>query len=191
MGWKPAAHVFWVELVRTAGWCTQGPLCSQLVPLRPGYLGGRTHTALPHWRISYALHLCLFVYPLPSSFYLIEFKSLMNWRFNCKSIQKRGNAACGALQVGEQCGVERFRRWHAPAPSKSNLLVVQWLALCAFTAEGAGSIPGWGSKILQAAVQEKKKKDDMLRGTNVVLNSWTSFDFVQIYSENHCCFSIF
>lgn len=31
------------------------------------------NTALPHWRISYALHLCLFAYPLPSSFYLIEF----------------------------------------------------------------------------------------------------------------------
>ena len=29
-------------------------------------------------------------------------------------------------------------------------LVVQWLGLCAFTAEGPGLIPGWGDKILQA-----------------------------------------
>ena len=31
-----------------------------------------------------------------------------------------------------------------------NSLVVQWLGLRAFTAEGPGSIPGWGTKILQA-----------------------------------------
>ena len=32
-----------------------------------------------------------------------------------------------------------------------NSLAVQWLGLSAFTAEGSGSIPGWGTKILQAA----------------------------------------
>ena len=37
-------------------------------------------------------------------------------------------------------------------------LAVQGLGFSAFTAEGAGSVPGWGSKILQAAVQEKKKR---------------------------------
>ena len=31
-----------------------------------------------------------------------------------------------------------------------NSLVVQWLGLCAFTADGAGSIPGGGTKIPQA-----------------------------------------
>ena len=31
-----------------------------------------------------------------------------------------------------------------------NSLVVQWLGLHTFTAEGAGSIPGWGTKIPQA-----------------------------------------
>ena len=31
-----------------------------------------------------------------------------------------------------------------------NSLVVQWLGLHAFTAEGEGSIPGQGTKILQA-----------------------------------------
>ena len=32
-----------------------------------------------------------------------------------------------------------------------NSLVVQWLGPCAFTAEGPGSVPGWGAKIPQAA----------------------------------------
>ena len=35
--------------------------------------------------------------------------------------------------------------------------MVQWLGLCAFTTEGAGSIPGQGTKIPQAAAQPKKK----------------------------------
>ena len=30
-----------------------------------------------------------------------------------------------------------------------NSLAVQWLGLCAFTAEGPGLIPGWGIKIPQ------------------------------------------
>ena len=29
-----------------------------------------------------------------------------------------------------------------------NSLAVQWLGFCAFTAKGAVSIPGWGTKIL-------------------------------------------
>ena len=37
-----------------------------------------------------------------------------------------------------------------------NSLVVQWLGLHAFTAEGASSIPGWGTKILQAAQRSQK-----------------------------------
>ena len=31
-----------------------------------------------------------------------------------------------------------------------NTLTVPWLGLRAFTAEGLGSIPGWGTEILQA-----------------------------------------
>ena len=40
-------------------------------------------------------------------------------------------------------------------------LVVQWLRLRASTAGDAGSIPGWGTKILHAAwcSQKKKKKE--------------------------------
>ena len=40
--------------------------------------------------------------------------------------------------------------------------MVQWLGLCAFTAEGMGSVPGQGTKILQAmqlaAAKKKKEK---------------------------------
>ena len=37
-------------------------------------------------------------------------------------------------------------------------LVVQWLRLCASTAEGVGSIPGWGSSTCHV-VRPKKKKE--------------------------------
>ena len=39
-----------------------------------------------------------------------------------------------------------------------NSLVVQWLGLCAFTAEGQGSVPGQGTKIPQAKWHGQKKK---------------------------------
>ena len=38
-----------------------------------------------------------------------------------------------------------------------NSLAVQWLGLCAFTAKGAGLIPGWGTKILQPFAMVKNK----------------------------------
>ena len=38
-----------------------------------------------------------------------------------------------------------------------NSLAVQWLGPCTFTAEGLGSIPGRGTKILQAAWPKPKK----------------------------------
>ena len=46
-----------------------------------------------------------------------------------------------------------------------NSLEVQWSGPCTFTAEGMGSIPGWGTKILQALrcgqkyKQQAKQKD--------------------------------
>ena len=51
-------------------------------------------------------------------------------------------------------------------------LVVQWLGLHAFTAEGPGSIPGQGTKISQATLacpppptsKKTKKKRDEVRG---------------------------
>ena len=37
-----------------------------------------------------------------------------------------------------------------PSGKQRNSLVVQWLGLCIFTAEGLGSVPGQGNKIPQA-----------------------------------------
>ena len=37
-------------------------------------------------------------------------------------------------------------------------LVVQWLRLCTSTAWGVGWIPGWGTKILDAALHSQKIK---------------------------------
>ena len=42
---------------------------------------------------------------------------------------------------------------------EGNSLVVQWLGLCALTAEGPVSIPGQGTKILQAVWCSQKKKE--------------------------------
>ena len=39
-----------------------------------------------------------------------------------------------------------------------NSLAVLWLGLWAFTAEGLGSIPGWGTRISQAVWHGQKKK---------------------------------
>ena len=39
-----------------------------------------------------------------------------------------------------------------------NSLVVWWLGLCSFTAKGPGSVPGWGTKILQALWRGQKYK---------------------------------
>ena len=33
--------------------------------------------------------------------------------------------------------------------------MVQWLGLCTFAAQGAGSTPGWGTKILQVLPSKK------------------------------------
>ena len=46
---------------------------------------------------------------------------------------------------------------------RGNSLAVQWLELHAFTAEGPGSIPGWGTKIPQAAQHSQKKRKKMHR----------------------------
>ena len=42
---------------------------------------------------------------------------------------------------------------------EGNSLVVQWLGLIAFTAEGPGSFPGRGTKIPQAAQCGQKNKN--------------------------------
>ena len=49
-------------------------------------------------------------------------------------------------------------------PSTGNSLAVQWLGLHAFTAEGEGSIPGWGTRVPKAAWCRKKKKPKHNKG---------------------------
>ena len=44
------------------------------------------------------------------------------------------------------------------SPSLRTSLAVQWLKLCASTAGGAGSIPGWGTKISRMPCSAAKKK---------------------------------
>ena len=50
--------------------------------------------------------------------------------------------------------------WHLKYDTYGNSLTVQWLGLCAFTAEGLGSISGRGTKIPQAVWYGKKKKKE-------------------------------
>ena len=57
-----------------------------------------------------------------------------------------------------------------------NSLVVQWLGLCAFTAGGTGSIPGWGTKISQDPIIDvgecvEKREPSYTVGGNV---TWCS-----------------
>ena len=46
--------------------------------------------------------------------------------------------------------------------NSGNSLVVQWLRLHAFIAEGVGSIPGWGTKIPEATWCGQKKGNEIL-----------------------------
>lgn len=48
--------------------------------------------------------------------------------------------------------------FHQNQQKPGNSLVVLWSGLHTFTAEGMGSVPGWGNKILQTAQCSQKKK---------------------------------
>ena len=52
-----------------------------------------------------------------------------------------------------------------------NSLAVQWLELCTFTAKGLSSIPGQGTKILQAVWCSFKKKGVKVASYRSVNNS--------------------
>ena len=58
-------------------------------------------------------------------------------------------------------------------------MAVQWLGLCAFTAEGWGSIPGQGTKIPQAKrygqKKKKKKKKNYPQGYRDLYNKKNRF----------------
>ena len=75
-------------------------------------------------------------YPLPVSFFIFN----LYVYFYCEPFRN----------------IKMFRR-------KS--LAAQWLRLCASIAGGTGSIPGWGTKIPQAAQPKKKKKRERERIT--------------------------
>ena len=53
---------------------------------------------------------------------------------------------------------EELKRNCEEKKESRNPLEVQWLGLHTFTAKGLGSIPGWGTKILCAAVWSKNEK---------------------------------
>ena len=53
-------------------------------------------------------------------------------------------------------------RLHLKLRSLGNSLAIQWSGLCTFTAVSPGSIPGWGTKILQLHGTAKKKKKSSL-----------------------------
>ena len=46
------------------------------------------------------------------------------------------------------------------------ILAIQWLGLCTFTAVAPGSIPGQGTKITQAVQHSQKKKEKKKVATN-------------------------
>ena len=60
-------------------------------------------------------------------------------------------------------------------------LAVQWLRLQSSTTEGAGSIPGWRTKILHAAQcnQNVKKKKDMENVSLALTKSLPSLDQIE------------
>ena len=65
-----------------------------------------------------------------------------------------------------------------------NSRAVQWLGFCTFTAEGMGSIPGRGTKVLQAKwpkTQNKQSKNNVCVGLGV----FSSYQIMEIpfYSE--------
>ena len=66
-------------------------------------------------------------------------------------------------------------------------MAIQWLGLNAFTAEGPGSTPGQGTKILQAAWHSQKKKKKIKRNSD----AWVQPSEIQTWSwvgPGHWCF---
>ena len=72
---------------------------------------------------------------------------------------------CSVVNIRNRKTLPNFEKLHYLRNAES-FLIVHWLGLCIFTAEGPGSIPGWGTKILQSqsTAIKKKKKAGLLRG---------------------------
>ena len=60
---------------------------------------------------------------------------------------------------------------------EGNSMAVQWLGLSALTAEGQGSIPGWGTKIPRAKQSKKKGKKRL----PIKLGAMHSYDIIFIF----------
>ena len=57
--------------------------------------------------------------------------------------------------LSKKLGLKKFKP-KKKKKEKGNFLVVQCLGLCAFTAEGLGLIPGWGTKVPQPMWHRQK-----------------------------------
>ena len=75
-------------------------------------------------------------------------------------------------------------QWRRKEESLGTSLVVQWLGLWAFTAEGTGSIPGRGTKIPQAAMHSQKKKEKRQEG--IGQTPWEAPIFKRYVKEEAC-----
>ena len=76
-----------------------------------------------------------------------------------------GSSSPGTAPAAESSCKECF--WYVQMdPHLGNFLVVQWLGLHPSTAGGMGSIPGQGTKILQAAKTRNKTKQKNQTKTN-------------------------
>ena len=80
-----------------------------------------------------------------------------------------------------------LRQWGTSIQNcySGNSLVVQWLGLHAFTAEGASSIPGRGTKIPQAMQRSQKQKQTQTNRQNRKQNPKTAtvynFIFINVF----------
>ena len=61
-------------------------------------------------------------------------------------------------------------------PPIGNSLVVQWWGLCNFAADGPGTIPGWGTKILQAKWHGQNKKQNRNPLTDSISQNCAALD---------------
>ena len=65
---------------------------------------------------------------------------------------------CFSLSAQHSINYMSFSTLYYKIGFVGNSLTVQWLGLHAFTAEGTGSVPGWGTKIPQAVWCSQKKE---------------------------------
>ena len=69
-------------------------------------------------------------------------------------------------------------------PWTGNSLVVQWLGLLAFTAEGLGSIPGWRTKIPRGAAKKTAVSRGQTQGLGHMATAFCTWQLKeQIYGK--------